>query len=77
MIDVENVVIVDVEATPARTYDEGAVIERTEERLHLKPNRHAADTAYGTGGCLVCYGIALHTRVGGSPSPYVRLLIRA
>jgi len=45
-------VIVDVEATPARTYDEVAatktMIERTAERLGLKPKRLAADTAYGT-----------------------------
>ena len=37
LIDIENAVIVDVEATPARTYDEVAatktMIERTEERL--------------------------------------------
>ena len=53
LIDIENAVIVDVEATPARTYDEVAatktMIKRTEERLGLKPNRLAADTAYGTG----------------------------
>jgi hypothetical protein len=45
-------VIVDVEATPARTYDEVAatktMIKRTDERLGLKPERLAADTAYGT-----------------------------
>jgi transposase len=53
LIDMENAVIVDVEATPARTYDEVAaartMIERTEERMGLKPQRLAADTAYGTG----------------------------
>src|SRR6058998_1488101 len=53
LIDIENAVIVDVEATPARTYDEVAatktMIMRTEERLGLKPERLAADTAYGTG----------------------------
>jgi Transposase DDE domain len=53
LIDVENAVIVDVEATPARTYDEVAatkvMVKRTEERLGLKPSRLAADTAYGTG----------------------------
>ena len=53
LIDVENAVIVDVEATPARTYDEVAatktMIERTDKRLGLKPKRLAADTAYGTG----------------------------
>lgn len=53
LIDIENAVIVDVEATPARTYDEVAatktMIERTSERLGIKPKRLAADTAYGTG----------------------------
>jgi hypothetical protein len=53
LIDIENAVIVDVEATPARTYDEveatKTMIERTERRLSLKPKRLAADTAYGIG----------------------------
>jgi hypothetical protein len=53
LIDIENAVIVDVEATPARTYDEvratKTMIERTEQRFDLKPERLAADTAYGTG----------------------------
>ena len=56
--------IVDVEATPARTYDEvratKTMIERTEQRLGLKPERLMADTAYGTGkflGWLVGTGI--------------------
>jgi hypothetical protein len=53
LIDIENAVIVDVEATPARSYDEVAatktMIKRTDERLGLKPKRVAADTAYGTG----------------------------
>src|SRR6202040_1799990 len=53
LIDVEYAVIVDVEATPARTYDEvkctGAMIKRTERKLGLKPDRLMADTAYGTG----------------------------
>jgi transposase len=64
LIDMENAVIVDVEATPARTYDEVAaartMIERTEERMGLKPQRLAADTAYGTGkflGWLVGAGV--------------------
>ena len=52
LIDIENAVIVDVEATPARTYDEVAatrtMINRTDVRLGLKPKRLAADTAYGT-----------------------------
>jgi transposase len=70
LIDIENAVIVDVEATPARTYDEVAatrtMIERTEERLDLKPDRLAADTAYGTGkflGWLVTAGITPHIPV--------------
>jgi transposase len=65
LIDIENAVIVDVEATPARTYDEVAaartMIERTEQRMGLRPQRLAADTAYGTGkflGWLVGAGIA-------------------
>ena len=53
LIDIENAVIIDVEATPARTYDEVAatktMIDRTEARFALKPKRLAADTAYGTG----------------------------
>jgi hypothetical protein len=53
LIDVEHAIIVDVEPTPARTYDEVAstrtMIERTEQRLDLKPAWLAADTAYGTG----------------------------
>jgi hypothetical protein len=56
LIDVEHAIIVDVEATPARTYDEVAstktMLERTEQRLDLKPNWLAADTAYGIGKLL-------------------------
>ena len=56
MIDVEHAIIVDVEATPARTYDEVAatrtMIERTVGVFGLKPERLAADTAYGTGKLL-------------------------
>ena len=52
LIGIKYAVIVDVEATPARTYDEVAatktMINRTEGRLGLKPERLAADTAYGT-----------------------------
>ena len=54
MIDVEHAVIIDVEATPARTYDEVAatrtMIDRTEKVLGAK--RLAADTADGTGKML-------------------------
>src|ERR1700758_739640 len=70
LIDIENAVIVDVEATPARTYDEvratKTMIERTEQRLGLKPERLMADTAYGTDkflGWLVGTGIAPHIPV--------------
>jgi transposase len=70
LIDIENAVIVDVEATPARTYDEvkatKTMIERTERQLGLKPERLLADTAYGTGkflGWLVGAGITPHIPV--------------
>jgi transposase len=53
LIDIDNAVIVDVEATPARTYDEVSatktMLDRTEACFDLKPKRLAADTAYGTG----------------------------
>ena len=53
MIDTEHAVIIDVEATPARTFDEVAatrtMIDRTERAFGLRPQRLAADTAYGTG----------------------------
>jgi transposase len=56
MIDTGHAVIVDVEATPARTYDEVAatrtMIDRTELAFGLKPKRLTADTAYGTGKLL-------------------------
>jgi transposase len=49
LIDIENSVIVDVEATPARTYDEVAatktMLDRAEQCFDLKPKRLAADTA--------------------------------
>jgi hypothetical protein len=70
LIDIANAVIVDVEATPARTYDEVAatktMIERTAKRLGLKPKRLAADTAYGTAkflGWLIGARIAPHIPV--------------
>jgi transposase len=70
LIDIENAVIVDVEATPARTYDEveatKTMLDRTKRRLDLKPKRLAADTAYGTGrflGWLVGHRIAPHIPV--------------
>ena len=65
-----NAVIVDVEPTPARTYDEVAstktMLDRTEHRFGLKPKRLAADTAYGTGrflGWLVGHRIIPHIPV--------------
>jgi transposase len=68
LIDIENAVIVDVEPTPARTYDEveKTMLDRTEQRFNLKPKRLAADTAYGTGrflGWLVGRRIAPHIPV--------------
>jgi len=70
LIDLEHAVIIDVEPTPARTYDEvestKAMLDRTERRFSLKPKRLAADTAYGTGGFLgwlVGRGIAPHIPV--------------
>jgi transposase len=70
LIDIENAVIVDVEPTPARTYDEvestKTMLARTERCFNLKPQRLAADTAYGTGrflGWLVGRGIAPHIPV--------------
>ena len=70
LIDLENAVIVDVEPTPARTYDEvestKRMLDRIEHRFKLKPKRLAADTAYGTGrflGWLVGRGIAPHIPV--------------
>ena len=71
LIDVEHAIIVDVEATPARTYDEVAstrtMLDRTEQRLDLKPDWLTADTAYGTGKLLAWLlgkGITPHIRVG-------------
>jgi transposase len=66
LIDLEHAVIVDVEATPARTYDEvratRTMSERTERRLDLKPERLAADTAYGTGKFLGCSSVRASRR---------------
>jgi transposase len=53
MIDTAHAVIVDVEATPARLAQEikasKAMLGRIEERHGIKPERLAADKAYGTG----------------------------
>ena len=70
LIDMENAVIVDVEATPTRITKEvdatETMIERTEERFALKPDHLAGDVAYGTGemlGWLVERGIDPHIPV--------------
>ena len=70
LIDLDNAIIVDVEATPARVYDEvrstRTMLTRTKLRLGIKPKRLAADTAYGTGaflGWLVGQRIAPHIPV--------------
>jgi hypothetical protein len=70
LIDTDHAIIVDVEATPARTYDEVAstkvMIERTDRCFSLKPDRLAADSAYGTGkflAWLVDKDIAPHVTV--------------
>lgn len=56
LIDLEASVIVDVEATPTRITKEvdatETMIARTEELFDLKPERVAADVAYGTGEML-------------------------
>ena len=68
LIDMQYAVIVDVEATPARTFDEVAaskiMIERTKKTLGLKPERLAADTAYGTGKFL-------HWVIGTGITPHI------
>jgi transposase len=70
LIDMDSAIIVDVEATPARVYDEvrstRTMLSRTKRRLGIKPKRLAADTAYGTGaflGWLVDQRIAPHIPV--------------
>ena len=56
LIDTKEAVIVDVEATPTRITKEvdatETMIIRTEERFGLRPERIAADVAYGTGEML-------------------------
>src|SRR3954471_21956238 len=62
LIDIENAVIVDVEPTPARTYDEvestKTMLDRTERRFDLKPKRLARITASSTGRFLGCWSVA-------------------
>ena len=53
LIDTDHAVIVDVEATPARLAQEivatKAMLKRVERTHGIKPNKLAADKAYGTG----------------------------
>jgi len=53
LVDTEHAVIVDVEATPARLAQEisasKAMLKRVEQTHGLRPERLAADKAYGTG----------------------------
>jgi transposase len=70
LIDMENAVILDVEATPTRISKEvdatETMIERVGERFALKPDHVAGDVAYGTGemlGWLVDHGIDPHIAV--------------
>jgi IS5 family transposase len=70
LIDMENAVIVDVEATPTRISKEveatETMIKRTSETFDLKPGRIAGDVAYGTGkmlGWLMRQGIEPHIPV--------------
>jgi transposase len=70
LIDTQHSVIVDVEATPTRISKEvdstETMIERTEDRFDLKPDRIAGDVAYGTGemlGWLVDHEIEPHIPV--------------
>ncbi len=70
LIDMESTVIVDVEATPTRISKEvdaaETMLQRTEERFALKPERIAGDVAYGTAemlGWLVGHDIDPHIPV--------------
>jgi transposase len=70
LMDMEGEVILDVEGTPSRISLEvdatETMINRTEERFGLKPDRVAGDVAYGTGemlGWLVNHEIDPHIPV--------------
>jgi transposase len=70
LIDMENAVILDVEATPTRISKEveatRIMIERTKQDFGLQPNHLAGDVAYGNGqmlGWLVELGIDPHVPV--------------
>jgi hypothetical protein len=58
LIDLQQAIIVDAEATPACWSAEVAatktVLERTRERFGLHPQRLAADVAYGSGLMIRC-----------------------
>ena len=70
LIDMDNAVVLDVEATPTRISKEidatETMIERVDERFALKPDHIAGDVAYGTGemlGWLVDHDIDPHIPV--------------
>jgi hypothetical protein len=70
LIDMEHAVILDVEATPTRISKEvnatETMIERTRDRIGIKPGHLAGDVAYGTGeifGWLVDHDIDPHIPV--------------
>jgi transposase len=71
LIDLDAGIIVDVEATPAHRTQEvestKTMIDRVQERFHLKPDRLVGDTAYGTAPMLdwmiEAKGIAPHVPV--------------
>ena len=70
LIDLQDGVIIDVEATPTRISKEvdaaETMLDRTRERFDLEPDRITADVAYGTGallGKLVARDIAPHIPV--------------
>jgi len=70
LIDMEEAVILDVEATPTRISKEVdatlTMIERTEDRFGLRPDHIAGDVAYGTGemlGALIKRDITPHIPV--------------
>lgn len=70
LIDMENAVVLDVEATPTRITKEveaaRTMLERTDQNFCLHPDHLAGDVAYGTGkllGWLVERGIDPHVPV--------------
>jgi IS5 family transposase len=73
LIDLQRAVIVDVEATPARWSAEVAatktMLERTQDCFGLKPQRLAADAAYGSG---LMIGWLMRRRI----EPHIPLLDR-